>query len=150
MPSTWASSSYFYDGCKGDEDRLKEQYLTDDKMIPDIRLIKSSAGITNSVTEAREIKRALSGAGIEPRTIAVVLDWPHARSARIIYEKTFPGVRIMLHSVEGKWGKSHRAKLQRSGWKWLIANLGRHFFLRTLGIEYVADIQHPTKPCVES
>ena len=141
-PVAWASSNYFFTGCKEAEDSLKQNVLAKaGHLRPPI---VAGTGISNSVTEAREIRRALEDAGIQFKDILVVLDWPHARSARIIWENVFHDATVHFWSVDAEWDETHAAKLQRSNLLWLTACLLRHMALRTKGIEWVAKIQHPT------
>ncbi|MDO8492730.1 MAG: hypothetical protein Q7S34_03770, partial [bacterium] len=99
----------------------------------------------NSVTEARNIKRALLEAGVNPKKITVVCDWPHAWSTRIIWRRTFPGVRIQIWSVAAQWDSSHFVPAQRSNLSWLITNILRHGALVVMGLDWVAQKQYVKK-----
>lgn len=99
----------------------------------------------NSVTEARNIKQALLEAGVNPRTIKVVCDWPHGWSTRIIWRRTFPGVRIWIRSIDGQWDSSHFVPAQRSNLSWLITNILRHGALVVMGLDWVAQKQYVKK-----
>ncbi|MES2215717.1 MAG: hypothetical protein V4481_00260 [Patescibacteria group bacterium] len=136
----WASSSYFFRGSEKHEDQLKEKFVRDQKFAGEVVV---SSGISNSVTEAREIKEALQRKGVKSGRFAVVLDWPHARSARKIWRKTFPGFSIDFVSIQGVWNRSNRAYLQQSEFRWLAACILRHVALIVLGLDRVAKIQHP-------
>jgi len=137
----WASSSYFFPGSKEHEDELKRWYLGNRLLEPPL----VAEGITNSVTEAIEVKKAAEYAGLHPQLIVIVLDWPHARSAQLIWKKVFPDAHIGVRSVVGRWDRSHRASLQQSDFRWLCACIARHAALYTLGVDRVAKIQHPTE-----
>lgn len=143
-PLAWASSNYFWPGCEEEENRLKTQEvnalgLTSKPIIAE--------GITNTVTEAQSIREAVTGTGYEllSKTIVVVTDWPHARSARKIWRKVCPESIIIVVSIEGKWEKSHPAFFQRSELRWLLINLVRHVGLTIFGMKFVSLIHHPIK-----
>ncbi len=135
----WASSKYFFHGSKDEEDKRKLSLLAEYGITNPL----IARGITNSVTEAREIRAAVLRRGIKPHTIVVVLNWPHARSARLIWKETFPDANILMYSVEGEWNRYHRATLQRSNGLWLFACILRDLTLRIKGLEWVAQRQHP-------
>ncbi len=137
----WASSTYFWPGCKEKEDEEKIKFLG--AGISGLPIIAS--GITNSVSEAREIKAAVLNCGLNPKNIVIVLDWPHARSAKMIWEEIFPDSKIAIKNVEGLWDSSHRAVLQKSKGRWLFVCVLRHLALIFLGVEWVSRIQHPTE-----
>lgn len=138
----WASSNYFWPGCKEQEDTEKSALLESLNFnLP--RII--AEGITNSVSEARKIKKALVREKVMAQIIVVVCDWLHARSAKLIWEKIFPDAEITFLSVEGKWGKTHAAILQQSDFRWLITCILRHLALILLGVERVANFQHPVR-----
>ena len=100
----------------------------------------------NSVSEARNIKKAFQRAKVTtPSVIMVVCDWPHARSTRLIWNKVFLSSLIRTRSVEGEWDKTHLVPLQRSLPKWLAANILRHGALLVLGTDWVAKKQYTQK-----
>lgn len=137
----WSSSMIFWLGCKEREDEEKTKLLR--TKISELPIIAS--GSTNSVLEAQEIRLAVLNSGLNPKNIVVVLDWPHARSAKRIWEKTFPDSKIATRSIEGRWDSSHRVILQKSKSRWLFVCILRHLALIFLGMGWVSRIQHPTK-----
>ncbi|MFA6551991.1 MAG: hypothetical protein WCT19_00645 [Candidatus Paceibacterota bacterium] len=137
----WASSNYFFPGCERVENEKKLALFGPEFSMSPILI---GSGITNSVSEAREIKIACQKASLFPKDIVVVCDWPHARSTRLIWRKVFPESNILIRNVEGHWDETHRATLQKSQERWLLACLLRHVALITLGHERVSRIQHPT------
>ncbi len=138
----WASANFFWDGCKEDEDRIKKEFL---KKIGHEELLIVAEGINNSITEARNIRAAVIGKKIPHRQIVVVCDWPHARGAWIIWEKTFPESEIFIRSVESEKNANHLIRLARSDFGWLLACLLRHAALIIFGLDRVAKLQHPIK-----
>ena len=143
-PLAWSSSNYFFRGSEIVENQ-KKMDLAKKYGIPESQVVVGK-GISNSVTEAKEIKAALAERGIYPSRILVVGDWAHARSALIIWKKVFPDAKITFFGLETLWNQKHRASLQKSYLKWLIACFMRHGALRVLGIDWVAKKQHPIGP----
>jgi len=136
----FASSNYFWAGSDEYENSLKIKYLL--SLGVEKRVVVAK-GITNSVTEARNILNSVIKNNIPHRRILVVCDWMHARGARIIWKKIFPGSRILIVSVDGKWDKHHVASLQQSSFRWLLACILRHVALILLGPNMVERIRHP-------
>lgn len=136
----WASSNYFWPKCEEFEDLTKIDYL---KNIGYSGVLVTAKGIANSVMEARSIKTWVIEKRIPSNRIVVVCNWPHARSARIVWQKIFPESKIFIRNVKGNWDSSHSARLQQSNFKWLLACLLRHAALRIFGLDRVAKIQHP-------
>ena len=123
-PIAWVSADYLWPGCDEEENRLKINELRSAgvTIAPII-----GEGVIDTVTEAQSIKKVVAEAGLQPRTIVVVTDWPHARRARRIWKKAFPESTIIMRSVEGKWDKSHPNFSARSNMRWLLANIAYHF-----------------------
>jgi hypothetical protein len=135
----WSNSNYFGPGCQELENEQKLQILKRlDKSLASPPIVPDT-GISNSVSEAREIRDALA---FTPKKIMVVLDWPHGRSALKIWEKTFPDSKIVIRNIDSSWDSSHRAVLQRSNFLWLSSCLLRHFALTVMGLDKVAKIQY--------
>jgi len=137
----WASSNYFWLGCKEEEDQARIQYLKD--IGYEGRFIIAD-GISNSVTEAENIKAAVLAKKIPHKKITVVCDWPHARSALLVWRKVFPASKIMIRNIEANWNSSF-VRFQKSNSWWLVVCLLRHAALIVLGLNRVAKIQHPLK-----
>jgi len=125
-PIAWVSANYLWPGCDEEEDRLKinELRFAGVTVAPII-----GEGVIDTVTESQSIKKAVVEAGIQPKTIVVITDWPHARRARIIWRKVFPESTIIMRSVEGEWNKDHPNFLARSNMRWLLANMIYHVLL---------------------
>lgn len=139
----WTSADYFWPECQQEEDqiKIKKAEITGLTTAP----IIARRGATNSVTEAEGIYRAVIEAGVELRskTIVVVADWPHTRSARKIWKLIFPESNIIMISIDGKWDKSHPAFFCRSELRWLIINIIRHIALILFGMKAVSFVRHP-------
>lgn len=140
----WASSNYLFKGSDEIENTEKCAFLEAREFFPKQLIV--APPITNSVTEALEIRDHLECLKLDISSIVVVLHWAHARSARIIWKKVFPKKKIIIESVDGEWDESHRADLQRSNLKWLGACILRHGALRILGMRWVAARKHPITP----
>lgn len=141
----WANSNYFWPGCQDEENQLKLEEA--DSVALTIGPITVNEGITNTITEAQKIREAVIKTGIElqSKTIVVVADWPHAKSALKIWKKVFPESTIIMVSIDGRWNESHPAYWQCSELRWLAINIVRHLALKTLGMEKVASFQHPLR-----
>lgn len=143
-PIAWASANFFWSGCEEEENRIKLTKVHDARLttVPII-----AEGVFNSVTEAQNIRQAVIKAGIElqSKTIVVVADWAHARSARRIWRKVFPESTIIVLSIEGKWDKSNPVRFARSEFRWLLINVVRHLGLRIFGLRFVGLIHHPIR-----
>ena len=138
----WANSGYLYSGCAEEEEALKQAEINSMgfsagqvKLLPE--------GVTNTVTEAEGIRSVLSDAG--SKTIVVVADWAHSKSARLIYRKIFPKADIVMRVVEGQWNEDHLISLARSNFRWLFINVVRHLALRILGLKLVSRVKHPVE-----
>ncbi|MDO8591851.1 MAG: hypothetical protein Q7R60_02955 [bacterium] len=142
VPLVICNVNYFGEDKMRAENTAKRKIIKQQQFVGKIILAKPCQ---NSVTEARNIKQALLEAGVNPQTITVVCDWPHARSTRIIYKKTFPNSTIRIVSVNANWDENHLVPAQQSNLKWLIANFKRHAALRVIGLNLVAKIQYKQK-----
>ncbi|MDO8574372.1 MAG: hypothetical protein Q7R86_01990 [bacterium] len=145
VPIAWASANFFWPGGEEKENRLKVSEAKANGLIVMPIITK---GITNSVTEAQSIRQAIIDAKIESqsKTIVVVADWPHARSARKIWRKVFPEAIIILVSINGKWNnKLNPIFFGRSELRWLFINIVRHLALIILGIKIVSLFRHPIR-----
>ena len=138
----WASANYFWPECEEEENRLKMAKVNAGGLIA---LPIIAEGVANTVTEAQGIRQAVTRAGfrLQSKTIVVVADWPHARSARKIWRKVFPEAIIIVVSIEGKWDRPHPALFARSELRWLFINIVRHLGLMIFGMKFVGLIRHP-------
>lgn len=141
VPLAWASANYFWLGCEEQEGRLK---MAEANAVGLSTLPIVAEGVTNSVTEARSIRRAISKTGLkfQCNVIVIVADWPHARSARKIWREVFPESVIAVVSIDAQWNESHPAIFARSEWRWLFINVVRHIALIILGAERVSRLPH--------
>lgn len=138
----YCNVDYLGPGMEEKEDAAKREILKNFN-IP--RIIVADP-CQNSVTEARNIKKALWRANIAtPSVVDIVCDWPHARRTHIIFEEIFYSSMIKIKSVEGEWDRTHLVSLQRSWSRWMIANILGHGALRVLGIDWVAKRQYTQK-----
>lgn len=142
VPIAWASANYFWPGGEEKENQLKMAEARVAGLVPII-----AKGVTNTVTEAQNIRQAVLEAGfkLEYSVIVVVVDWPHARSARKIWREIFPESAIIVVSIDGQWNESHPAFFLRSELRWLFINVVRHFGLIFLGTKRVSRYHHPIK-----
>lgn len=142
VPIVWASSNYFWPGCEEEENRLKVGEVNTAGLTTEIIITE---GVTNTVTEAQSIRQAVIKAGIklQSKTIVVVADWPHARSALKIWKQVSPESIIVMVSINGRWNESHLAFFQRSELRWLFINIFRHLALMIFGMRIVSLMQHP-------
>ncbi|MBI4709165.1 MAG: hypothetical protein HY764_03120 [Candidatus Portnoybacteria bacterium] len=141
----WASANYFWPGCDKEEDKEKDYFLQEWKFTGK-RIM--TGGVTNSVTEAEAIRRAINKADIQSQYIALVCDWPQTRSARLIYRKVFPESEILIWNVNTDWDEECNEMvifLTRSNARWLFANILRHLMLRLMPFKWVAKIKQPLK-----
>ena len=140
----WANSNYFWPGCQYEENQLKLEEAENAGLT--IEPIIVNEGITNTINEAQKIREAVIKTGLElqSKTIIIVADWAHARSASKIWKKVFPESTIIMTSIDGKWNESHPAFFQRSELLWLFINIFRHLALSIFGMKIVSLIHHPT------
>lgn len=142
VPIVWASTNYFWDGCWEEENELKLQEVKQAGFINNP--IISKYGLTNTITEAQNIRRSLMDATINPRTIVVVADRLHGRSAKLVWKQVFPESTIVIRSVNAKWNENHVIFFGRSYCRWLLINILRHIALLLFGIKLVGRL--PTHP----
>lgn len=142
VPIAWASANYFWPGCEEEENQLKVAEANVAGLNTELIIAE---GVTNTVTEAQSIRQAVIKAGIElqSKTIIVVADWPHTRSALKIWQQVFPESTIIMISIDGRWNKFHPAFFARSELRWLFINIVRHLGLMVFGMRFVSLIRHP-------
>ncbi len=135
----FGNSSHCYPGSEKDEARFKDMLLQESGIA---NRVIDAGGITNTVTEARKIRDALPR-DFFPKEILVITGPLHSRSAYLVWQRTFPSCRIsLLYFGVDECQENHFFPLQRSGWRWLAANVLRQLALLVLGLDRVARIQH--------
>lgn len=77
-------------------------------------------------------------------TILVVTGQMHSRSALLIWKHYFPDAAIYVRTIDHRfeYQPDHPVDLQTGPWKWLFANLARHFLLLTIGPERTGRFRH--------
>jgi hypothetical protein len=132
IPIIWASSNFLFQGSKSIEDQAKKSFL---KSIQSQKIdFIIAGGITNSITEAQSVKKALYSKSIRHKKMIIVCDWPHARSIQLIWQKVFPESEIIIKSVDAEWNNAHGIVFQRSLFRWFVACLIRHTALILFGV----------------
>ncbi|MFH1780861.1 MAG: hypothetical protein ABH841_02565 [Candidatus Nealsonbacteria bacterium] len=142
-PIVWANVNYLWPECAEAENRLKTEKARLAGLTSAPIIVQ---GVTNSVTEAQNIRLTLEQTSIsilQSKTIIVVADWPHARSARMIWREVFPESTVIIKSIYGRWNEHHPCFFQRSESRWLIINLIRHLALIILTAEGISRFRQP-------
>ncbi len=138
-----SSCSYLFADAGFREEILRSQIIQD-AGLPD-RTINARYMI-NSVGEAEAVREKAAQHRISADRIAIVTGPMHSRSARLIYQYTFPKSKIMI--VCTNWRKEfqphHRAPIQRTAWRWFFANEARYALLKTIGPERIKNLHHRT------
>ncbi|MFH1780775.1 MAG: hypothetical protein ABH841_02125 [Candidatus Nealsonbacteria bacterium] len=143
-PIAWANSNYLWPRCEEEENQLK---VAEANIAGLITAPIIAGGVTNSITEAQSIRQTVikKGLDLQFRKIAVVVDWPHARSALKIWKHVFPESTIIVISVNGNWHEDHPCFFQCSEARWLLINIVRHFALILLGMKTVSLFHQPMR-----
>jgi hypothetical protein len=100
--------------------------------------------ITNSIDEARGIKKALAEKGIVPLKIMIFCERWHAMRIRFIWPRVFPGVEIEIWPVRAaRGGKDFRNFSLRTRFAWWLANVVGLVAMKVLGMDRVSKIKNP-------
>src|SRR3989344_5851217 len=98
------------------------------RMIGEERWFVFVGNVASTITEAERMHEVMiSRYGFEPATIVVVTGELHGRSAKFVWQKTFPHSQIYMrlipwqHEIE----ENNTMLLARNKWTWLFAQIGR-------------------------
>lgn len=118
---------YIFPGSALLERKLKEEILRKASLVNGVVW---GNDINNSVQEKNEVKKIVEK--INPKCILLVTCQMHTRSVKLIYEGDFQMIERLLFGVSWKHEaqKDHPVKVQRSHWKWFLANVARQTLLR--------------------
>ncbi|GEM_PF-5238147 len=88
--------------------------------------------VASTIEEAEKIRSALPS-GCTPRTILVVTDEWHSRSAKWVWRKVWrdlkPDIRVVAVPSSATIDVQSPMKLARKYWTWALVNVLRHLFL---------------------
>ncbi|MBI3630722.1 MAG: YdcF family protein [Candidatus Sungbacteria bacterium] len=96
--------------------------------VPDSRMMDIGA-INNSVQESMATRNALQEARITAKKICLVTGSMHKPSAYAIWKYVFPEANIFVSTIP-YWREvqsDHPVLVQRGPWRWLAANMARHY-----------------------
>ena len=140
----YANSSHSHAGSDVAAAEEKAQLLLDWKVVSAGQEI-DAGGIENSVAEAEAVKKALLEDRMTPKEILVITGPLHSRSARFIWGKIFPGVRISLvHFPVSEWQRGNQFWFMRERWRWTLAAILRHTVVRipVVGLYLASKAKH--------
>jgi non-ribosomal peptide synthetase component F len=100
-------------------------------------------GMLNSVDEGLKLLKLILTRGIRAEHTVIVTGQSHSRFVRWLYGLLLVGCKITVICVpfETEYQADHRAKMQRTAWRWLVATFERHLAFAFLG-RRIAKIHH--------
>ena len=109
------------------------------------RLTARCAGkMNNSVQEAQVIAKYIAKHKLSAKRILVVTGEMHSRSARWIWKRVMPHSQVTVTCVNDKleWEPNHPVLVQRTAWKWFLANIARQILLQIFGLDRIGKLRH--------
>lgn len=140
-PIALSNCAYTFPGAAAKERRLREEMLLKRGVLLNVIWADN---MNNSIQEARMIRKAVEEKRFSPKCILVVTCLMHTRSAKHIWQQTFPAAEILVYAND--W--THEAEpgqpvlIQRSHWLWFFGNIARQVLIRLKGLDYVSQMRH--------
>ena len=129
---------YLFPGSDRDERALRDNIACDYEVSP-----FWAEGMLNSVDEGLKLLKLILTRGIRAEHTVIVTGQSHSRFVRWLYGSLLVGCTITVICVpfETEYQADHRAKMQRTAWRWIIATFERHLAFAFLG-RRIAKIHH--------
>jgi hypothetical protein len=102
-----------------------------------------SISATNSITEARNIRDALSKREVEPSEIVLFCDHYHWKRLKLIWAQTFPGITIEPQDGTYVIDSDYAQLFLRNQISWRLMNFLGWAGMRIFGIEWFALVRQP-------
>lgn len=105
---------------------------------------RRAGNMNNSVQEAQAIAKYIAEYNLNAARILIVTGEMHSRSARWIWQRAMPCSKIVVTCVsnELEWQKDHPVLVQRTAWKWFLANVARQILLQVFGLDRIGRLHH--------
>jgi len=131
--------SYTFPGSDEFEWRQRQQIFADCGVVA-----HRADNMNNSDQEAMAIAKYVEQKVLPSHNILIVTGEMHSRSAKYIWKRVFPHSRIFIKCVshELEWQPDQPVFVQKTAWRWFLANIARQILLVVLGLDRVSKLHH--------